>query len=88
MTKAKKLRARILANPTPADISNAGLVSFLKHLGLEEIQLGKTSGSRIKFANPRDRSQQIRLHKSHGSSPIDRGALQDVIKKLKNMGLI
>lgn len=88
MTRAQKLRKRILAKPTPADVTSAELAIFFKQLGLEEIQLGKTSGSRIKFANPRDRSQQIRLHKSHGSSPIDRGALQDVIKKLKKMGLL
>lgn len=88
MTKAEKLRRRILSSPTPSDITNYELKTFLEQLGLKEISTGKTGGSRIRFANPNNRSEQIRLHKAHGSTPVDRGALKATIKQLKEMGFL
>ena len=88
MTKAEKLRNRILSSPTPSDVTNHELKTFLEQLGLEEISTGKTAGSRIRFANPNNRSEQIRLHKAHGSTPVDRGALKATIEQLKNMGFL
>ena len=88
MTKAEKLRKRILSSPTPSDITNHELKTFLEHLGLEEISTGKTAGSRIRFVNPNKKNEQIRLHKAHGSTPIDRGALKATIEQLKDMGFL
>lgn len=88
MTKAEKLRRRILSSPTPSDITNQELKTFLEQLGLEEISTGKTAGSRIRFVNPHNRSEQIRLHKAHGSTPVDQGALKDTIARLKEMGFL
>ena len=88
MTKAEKLRKRILSSPTPSDITNKELKTFLEQLGLKEISTGKTAGSRIRFVNPNNQSEQIRLHKAHGSSPVDRGALKDTIAQLKEMGFL
>lgn len=88
MTKTEKLRARILEYPTRSDIRHDELRQFLLNLGLIEIGLGKTSGSRIKFYDPNRPSIQIRLHKSHGNTPVDRNALRDVIAKIKKLGLL
>lgn len=88
MTKAETLRAKILKKPTPNDIKSAELRAFLAHVGMVEKKTGKTSGSRIRFYNPANQSEQIRLHDAHGSDPIDVGALKDVIKSLKLFGLI
>lgn len=88
MTKAEKLRRRILSLPTPSDVTNQELKTFLEQLGLKEISTGKTAGSRIKFVNPDNLSEHIRLHKAHGSTPVDRGALRDTIARLKEMGFL
>lgn len=88
MTRLEKLYQRMLATPTPCDVRYEELKVFLQSLGLVEVKLGKTSGSRIKFMDPQNPSRQIRLHKSHSDSPVDRGALKDVITRLRLMGFI
>lgn len=88
MTKAEKLRERILGRPTPANIRNDELKLFLLQIGMVEVRVGKTSGSRIKFADPENPSRQIRLHKAHGASPVNRTALRDVVAQLRKMGLV
>lgn len=88
MTRLEKLYQRMLATPTPSDVRHEELKVFLQSLGLVEVKLGKTSGSRIKFMDPQNPSRQIRLHKSHGDPPVDRGALKDVITRLRLMGFI
>lgn len=88
MTKAEKLRAKILKKPAPNDIKSAELRAFLVHVGMVEKKTGKTGGSRIRFYNPDNPAEQIRLHESHGSDPVDVGALKSVIESLKLFGLI
>jgi hypothetical protein len=40
MTKAEKLRERILGRPTPADIRNDELKLFLLQIGMIEVRVG------------------------------------------------
>ena len=54
-------------------------------MGFEEFNKGKTSGSRVKFYREKD-GRIIMLHKPHPTDIMDKGAVEDLVQKLKEMG--
>lgn len=87
MSQIQKLIEKLKQKPVPSDIKHLELVRLLVHLGFEEIKTGKTSGSRIKYRQT-NTGLQIRLHKSHGSDPVNQKALSATISALEENGLI
>ncbi|MCI8737185.1 MAG: type II toxin-antitoxin system HicA family toxin [Lachnospiraceae bacterium] len=79
-TKAKK---RILS--IPSDYTYGEMKYLLKKAGFHEYNKGKTSGSRIKFYRESDQ-RIIMFHKPHPGNIMDKGAVEDVIKKLAEWG--
>lgn len=87
MGKREKLLTKVFGRPPKSDIKQKELESALKHLGFTEVKTGKSSGSRVRFALDADKSIQIRLHRSHGSDPVDKGALESAIRTVEDCGL-
>jgi hypothetical protein len=63
MSKREKLIARFLN--MPSDFHYDEMVKLLGYFDFEEVKKGKTSGSRVKFMNPK--GVPIMLHKPHPS---------------------
>ena len=84
MSKIEKLSKKLLSNPT--DFTWEELVKLLTHFGYEEVQKGKTGGSRRKFA---DRQNHIiSLHKPHPGSIVKHYQIRIVVDSLKERGKI
>lgn len=84
MAQIQKLIKRFLSNPT--DFTWEELIKLLSYFGYEELKKGKTGGSRRKFAD--NTGDIISLHKPHPSSIVKRYAINDVVQKLKEKGLL
>lgn len=54
-------------------------------MGFTEFNKGKTSGSRIRFYRESDK-RAILLHKPHPEDEMDKGAVNDLIDFLKEIG--
>lgn len=80
LDKAKKRISRI-----PCDYTYTEARYLLGKLGFREYNKGKTSGSRVKFYRESDQ-RLFMLHKPHPGDVMDRGAVEDLVKKLKEMG--
>lgn len=78
--KAKKRIAEIPNNYTFAEVR-----FLLGKLGFQEYNKGKTSGSRVKFYRESDQ-RVFMFHKPHRGDSMDRGAVEDLVRKLKEMG--
>ena len=85
MSRDEKLISRLLSKPR--DFTYDELRKVLRHLGYEENQSGKTSGSRVAFIN-NDTSHIIRLHKPHPNNELKQYQLEQVIEELKSRRLI
>lgn len=78
-----KLKTRI--QKIPADFTYKEGKRLLQMLGYEELNKGKTSGSRVKFYRETDQAV-IMLHKPHPGSEMRKKAVQDIVQKLKEYG--
>ena len=74
MSKKEKLIARFLA--LPSDFHYDEVVKLLAYFDFEEVKKGKTSGSRVKFINPR--GVPIMLHKPHPTGIMKRYQLKQI----------
>lgn len=81
MSKAKKLRQRLLS--IPADFTWDELVTVVKGFGFDEIT--DTGSSRRCFKLPS--GKKIFLHEPHPGSIVKRYALREVVTKLKEFGI-
>ena len=79
MSKVEKLTERLKTKPK--DFTWDELVKLLHNLDFEDVDNGKTGGSRRKFYN-RTRNVTINLHKPHPSPYIKGYMLQQIIAKL------
>lgn len=79
MSKYTKAKERILS--IPADYTYGEIKYLLGKLGFKEYNKGKTSGSRVKFYRSCDQ-KVIMLHKPHPGDIMDKGAVEDVVRKL------
>ncbi len=84
MSKLDKLRVRIGASPTPADITWAEICSLLKQLGYVELS---GAGSRRKFYNAA-KDLVIVCHQPHPQPTMPKYAVEAVIDHLKSNNLL
>ena len=83
MGKIDKAKERLLARPKDYTYTEARNLLF--HLGFEEYNKGKTSGSRVKFFRHSDQ-RIILLHKPHPGDVMSIGAIRDLANRLEEMG--
>ena len=74
MSRKEKLIARFLT--MPSDFHFNEVVKLLGYFDFQEVNKGKTSGSRIKFMNPE--GVLIMLHKPHPSGIMKRYQLKQI----------
>jgi hypothetical protein len=84
MTKKEKLQERLLS--CPSDFTWAELKNLLLSFGYRESNVGKTSGSRVRFIS--DEHSPILLHKPHPKPIMKIYMLKQVIEQLKKEGLL
>lgn len=85
MSTKEKLLKRFLSKPK--DFTYNELKTLLSYYGYEEFNKGKTSGSRVVFYNS-DTGHTIFVHKPHPGNIINSATLKDVVRNLKEMGVI
>jgi hypothetical protein len=84
LSKKEKLVRRLLSHPT--DFTFDELVTLLKSLGYSMEPTGKTSGSRVAFAN--SDGDYIRLHKPHPRKILKQYQINDIVLNLKERGIL
>jgi hypothetical protein len=87
MGQVETLIEKLCSIPTPAGFRYEDVKRILRHFGYVESNKGMTSGSRVKLYHP-DTKAAILLHKPHGASPMPKGAVESVVKFLKEHGHI
>ncbi len=83
MSKFEKAKERIRSKPKDYTYDEAKYL--LSQMGFEEHTKGKTSGSRVKFYRSEDK-KVILLHKPHPGNVMKRGAVEDLVDFLSNLG--
>lgn len=83
MSKFEKAKERIRSKPKDYTYDEAKYL--LSKMGFEEYTKGKTSGSRVKFYRREDK-KVILLHKPHPGNVMTRGAVEDLVDFLSNLG--
>ncbi len=84
MTKIEKLQERLLS--CPSDFTWAELKKLLLSFGFRESNVGKTTGSRVRFIS--EEYSPILLHKPHPRPVMKIYMLKQVIEQLKKEGLL
>jgi hypothetical protein len=84
LSKKEKLVRRLLSRP--ADFTFDELTTLLKSLGYSMHTAGKTSGSRVTFAN--EDGDYIRLHKPHPRNILKLYQIDDIAANLTERGLL
>lgn len=74
MSKKQKLIDRFLS--MPADFHYDEMAKLLGYFGFEEVKIGKTSGSRVKFENRE--GVPVMLHKPHPSGIMKKYQMKQV----------
>ncbi|GAA5040175.1 hypothetical protein GCM10011506_40360 [Marivirga lumbricoides] len=74
MSKKQKLIDRFLS--MPADFHYDEMAKLLGYFGFEEVKIGKTSGSRVKFEN--SEGVPVMLHKPHPSGIMKKYQMKQV----------
>lgn len=69
----------------PADYTFDEAKTLLNHLGFDQSNKGKTSGSAVKFYRPSD-GAVIMFHKPHSPEILKRYIVKDIIQTLKGKG--
>lgn len=85
MSRFEKLKERFMS--LPSDYTYSEAKNLLEHLGFEERNKGKTSGSRVCFYRESDK-RIIMLHKPHPGNIMKRGAIKQLAEQLKDWGEI
>ncbi len=86
MSKKDKLLNRLLSHPK--DFTYDELVTLLGFYGIVEDNLGKTSGSAVKFRRLEDDFVIIMMHKPHSPAVLKDYQVNQVLKDLKKAGII
>jgi hypothetical protein len=84
LSKKEKLIQRLLSHPT--DFSFDELTTLLGSFGFFMETAGKTSGSRVAFAN--GDGDYIRLHKPHPRNILKMYQIDDIVSNLTERGLL
>lgn len=85
MSKKEKLIKRLISKPK--DFTYDEAKTLLEGLGYIEDTVGKSSGSRVAFYNPKNQNI-IRLHKPHPENTLPVYAVDIIIENLKRNGEI
>jgi hypothetical protein len=85
MSKDDKLLKKLLTKPK--NFTYNELKRLLFHLGYEETQSGKTSGSRVAFID-KSSNHIIRLHKPHPNNELKQYQIEQLIEELTSRGKI
>ena len=80
-----KLKARILSRPRDFTLQEAD--QLFTHFGYVRYNQGKTSGSRIAYYNPQTKAI-FRTHAPHPGDELKLYAVDDMIKHLREKGLL
>lgn len=83
MSRSDKLIERF--KTVPSDFTWNELKALMRILGYEQLPAGKTSGSRVKFANE-DRDLFL-FHKPHPGIIVKKYVLEQILDKLKERGI-
>lgn len=87
MSKKDKLLNRLTSHPK--DFTYDELVTLLGRYGYVEDNLGKTSGSAVKFRRLRDDHMiMFSMHKPHSPAILKPYQVNIVLKELKKAGII
>lgn len=84
MSRRDKLIARLKGRPK--DFTWEELVRLLAGLGYTEARAGKTGGSRRRFVHPT--APMIALHKPHPGNIVKMYLIDDVLRLLREEGLL
>jgi hypothetical protein len=84
LSKKEKLARRLLSRP--ADFTFNELTTILGYLGYSMEKAGKTSGSRVVFAD--GDGNYIRLHKPHPGNILKQYQIDDIVAYLAERGLV
>ena len=85
MGKNEKLLRRLLSRPK--DFTYDELKKVFSSLGDVEDHVGRTSGSRVAFYN-KETKDLIRLHKPHPGNIVQVYVINQIIDKLRALGVI
>ena len=85
MGRLEKAKERLKA--IPKDYTYSEVRTLLRHIGFEEFNKGKTSGSRVKFYRKKD-GLIIMLHKPHPGDVMSVASTRDVYEQLHRIGEI
>ncbi|MBS3886448.1 MAG: type II toxin-antitoxin system HicA family toxin [Dethiobacter sp.] len=84
MSKREKLITRLLSRPN--DFTFDELTTLLGFFQFKQVNLGKTSGSRVAFSN--GEGDFIRFHKPHPRNILKPYQVADIITALQERGLL
>ena len=84
MSRKDKLLSKLLSKPK--DFTYNELKTLLELIGYKEDNVGKTSGSAVRFIN--DKKHIIRLHKPHSDNTVKSYIIKMVIEELSKEGII
>lgn len=84
MSTLKKALLRISLRPKGYTYREAK--SLLHQLGFREFNMGKTSGSRVRFYRESD-GRVIMLHKPHPGDTMTPGAVRDLADFIERLGI-
>ena len=85
MTKLDKLLDKL--SKRPKTFKYTDLKSLLLNLGYQELNKGKTSGSRVAFYNKRS-DHLIRLHKPHPGNELKKYVVEQIYDELNIQGYL
>jgi predicted RNA binding protein YcfA (HicA-like mRNA interferase family) len=83
MSKKQKLLKRLLS--VPADFTFDETCALLEAMGFSLSNSGKTSGSSVKFKKA---NRFVMMHKPHPQNTLKRYQIDNIIRQLKEAGLI
>ena len=84
LSKKEKLVRRLRSRPV--DFTFDELITLLRHFGYSVEAAGKTSGSRVAFAN--QDGDYIRLHKPHPRNILKLYQIDTIVENLTERGLL
>lgn len=87
MSRIETLIEKLCKQPTSANIRYSDVKKILSHFGYIESNKGATSGSRVKFYHPETKAV-LMLHKPHPGDIMTKGAVESVVRFLKEHGHI
>lgn len=85
MSKKDKLLSRL--KNKPKDFTYDELVQLLIYFGYKEDNVGKTSGSAVRFISP-ETKHIIRIHKPHPENTLKMYVIKYVLEELSKEGVI